>query len=102
MNIPKSIKIMGQDVEVVIDKELAFETINRGETNYRRNQIKIQPKTDTWPMPEQQLENTLVHEIIHWIMHLLSEDNKIHNEQFVERFSNVLYQVLKDNDLNFK
>ena len=38
-------------------------------------------------------EQTFCHELVHWILNVMSEDEK-HDEQFVETFSMLLHQAL--------
>jgi predicted Zn-dependent protease with MMP-like domain len=100
--VPKTIKIVGRNYSVVLDKELTNKTDNVGEVNYRYNRILIQSSVDGQPVQEQDIKVTLLHEITHCILFAMEENDLRCNEKFVGAFSEILYQVLKDNKLNFE
>ena len=57
--------------------------------------------------PDSQQEVTLLHEVIHHCLHNLGYDfeekstTAIHSERVVEALSQALYQVFRDNDIQF-
>lgn len=46
-------------------------------------------------MTEERKEQTFYHELTHAILDAIGEDDLNCNEQFVDAFSNVLYQAIK-------
>ena len=86
MIIPKKLKIGGHIYKVIL---VDGEDINNdaGEQNRARNIIKIRKD-----IPQTQLEETLLHEIIHAC-------NSGMKEEIIDGLAVSLYQVLKDNYL---
>lgn len=88
MKIPETLKIGGHmyDVLVVPGEILDGDC---GETEIDKSIIRI-----NGDMPQSQQEETLLHEVIHAVDFNMSEED-------VYMFSMALYQVLKDNSINF-
>jgi hypothetical protein len=92
--IPSKVKVAGIEYEV---KEM--EGINErfnvmGQVNYSQGSIEIDSG-----MCETRKQQTLVHEIMHTCFYDAGFEEQ--DEDMINRVSNVLYQVLKDNDLHF-
>ncbi|WP_181399360.1 hypothetical protein [Apilactobacillus timberlakei] len=92
----KHINIMGIDFKISIVKNL-FEGTNKvlGFSDYANSVIKLESNQD-----KQNKLQTLVHEITHIILWNTGYDDLNANEQLIVAFGNVLYQVLKDNNLS--
>lgn len=93
MKIPKTVKVGGHIYKVEITKtsEESKGHNNWGRTNHAKLKIYIDRELAT-----SKQEETYLHELVHAIdFHM---GTKLKEEQ-VERFSNGLYQVLKDNNL---
>lgn len=86
MNVPEVIKIGGHIYTVLL---VDGEELNGdcGEMNATRSIIRIRKD-----MPQSQIEETLLHEVLHAINSGLSEET-------VGFLSSAIYQVLKDNNL---
>ena len=86
LKIPSQLKIGGHLYKVKI---LDAEDINNncGEQNCARNTIKIRKD-----LPQDQIEETFLHEILHAI------NNRI-SEQEITFLAHTLYQVFRDNKL---
>jgi len=90
------IKVAGIDYEV----EEVDVVILEGNTNYAGSCLYIESKIELLKdLPITKKEQTLVHEIIHAC--LFEAGFNEHDEYLVNRLGIVLYQVLKDNNLNF-
>ncbi|TPR12753.1 ImmA/IrrE family metallo-endopeptidase [Apilactobacillus timberlakei] len=87
---------MGIDFKISIVKNL-FEGTNKvlGFSDYANSVIKLESNQD-----KQNKLQTLVHEITHIILWNTGYDDLNANEQLIVAFGNVLYQVLKDNNLS--
>jgi len=84
MKIPKKIKVGGHIYKIeLVDSEVLDNDC--GKVNKSRNVIQIRKD-----LPQSQLEETLIHELVHTI-------NFDWNEERVEFVSNAIYQILKDN-----
>lgn len=92
MKIPESVKILGMTYKIeqveCIDRD--FETV--GQADHNQLIIKLQSG-----LPEDQIGNTLIHEIVHSIFEILGEHESNENEPYVKRISSALYQVINDN-----
>lgn len=86
MKIPKQLKIGGHlyKIELVDPEDLGTDC---GQQNRARNTIRI--RND---LPESQLEETLIHEVLHAI-------NGDFKEEFVDFMAMAIYAILKDNKL---
>lgn len=94
MDIPNEIDLMGQTIKIVYDDQLVFNHDVSGQALYRQNIIKIQPSSDAFPRTRDQIETTYLHEIIHWILHIMQEE-KDDDEKFVQTFALLLHQAMK-------
>lgn len=101
MEIPKKIKILGLNWNIVLSKVAAEEGEYFGRTKYANQEILIDPSAT-----QQYKEKTLLHEILHacWWQSGLSKDEQIPKnveEKIVHALSSCLYQVIKENKLTF-
>ena len=100
LQLPDRIKIGGIDYEVIL-VPLKSEELDYGDNIgcIRHTDCKIWINKD---MPVQKQQETLIHEIIHAIDVFIGDRDHEKPEEHVEEFGKVLYQVLRDNDLNIK
>lgn len=94
IRIPKSFQLFAQTIKVEFDPDLVFDSDARGVAAYRENLIKILSK-DNEKRPDEQIEKSFYHELVHWILHLMSEDELSDNEKFVDTFALLLHQFHK-------
>ena len=92
MDIPKRFKLMGRTVEVKYIDSLHQVTENMGEAHYRNNEIHLQSSTKGMHRPQSCLEQTFFHELVHFILFCMGEDNT--EEKFVDTFSGLLHQAI--------
>lgn len=104
MKIPDKLKIGGHEVKVIrTDDPVWTSPSQMGAANASRNIIKISKL-----YPESQQACTLLHEILHTILDNLGHEYKkndssaLHNERNVEAISQALFQVFRDNPLEFR
>ena len=93
MKIPKKLKIGGHEyiVRIAPVTDKAKGANNWGRTYHATNEILIDKELSTTKQ-----EETFIHEVVHCIEHFMESNSK---ESHVSRFSNGLYQALKDNGL---
>jgi len=95
-----SLKIGGHIVKVKWENEMPVMSGDLGDSWVAYNSIHI-----CTLYPESQQQEALLHEIIHYVLHNLGHkydcEDPIHTEKNVIAISQALYQVLKDNKLNF-
>jgi hypothetical protein len=99
MKIPRKLNISGQTVKVIQRKHLNKKVKHQiGRATYTENTIELSRKCDDQKVEHQYMACTLLHEIIH---HL--DDKMIIGlkEAQVDRLAVGIYQVLKDNKLQF-
>jgi Zn-dependent peptidase ImmA (M78 family) len=92
--IPQAVKVAGITYQTKEIDGLTYDHNLYGQVIYKTSIIKI----DSGLSPEKK-EQVFVHELFHAILHEAGYDE--HDEEMVRRVSNVLYQVLKDNELRF-
>lgn len=103
MKIPKKIKIGGLDWDVVMSSDIADESSVFGSTHFQGQKIYIDPREK-----EGKQAQTLLHEIMHAIFwqtglyeRAKDKEIRIKEEEYTQAMSFGLYQVLKDNKLDF-
>ena len=99
MNIPKTIKIGGRNIKVVIDKRTGKDGFNG--TTWTDSGVVFLDETNCSELQD----ITFLHEILHIIFHQLDfervkfDNDEAQVEWLCKTLSNHLCQVLKDNDL---
>lgn len=86
---------MGQTINIVYEPRLFDYDDSHGLAVFRENLIKILPKTESHPRTEDAIEATFYHELIHWILYMMGEDELKSNEKFIDNFSGLLHQFYK-------
>ena len=95
MKIPKSFKQYGQEVTVRYKKNLSNKHGSWGKCYYDSNKIELQDnKYEGIDLPDDKLEETFYHELVHTILYFAGETELRGNEQFVDVFSGLLHQAL--------
>ena len=100
MKIPKRFRLYGQVISVVWDKDLRNEADATGHAVFRNNKVIIQKSLKGCPRTREQLEQTFLHELTHWILYSMSEkwDEKegwMHqDESHITKFAGLLHQAL--------
>jgi predicted SprT family Zn-dependent metalloprotease len=96
MKIPKKINLAGKTIKVDFVKDLRTESDAIGEAVYRKNAIRLQPSCEGASIPKESLEQAFFHELVHFILYEIGEDELRDNERFVTSFSGLLHQALKE------
>ena len=92
MKLPSKIKIGGHWVTVIeADNPILDDQVKNGKQDY--NNLIIEIKKD---LPDTRKEQVFLHELMHFVYDMSGENP---SEEFVERTSEWLYAVLKENDL---
>jgi hypothetical protein len=90
MNLPKKIEIAGITVNIILDGKLSEKEGALGVADYESQTITICPDTG-----DDIMNQTYVHEIVHYILYIMGRRKLMMDEEFVECFSQLLYQVMK-------
>ena len=87
--IPKSFWLGGLKVNVQIDESLKHNRMI-GQADYVSQEIRIDPSA----APLQFVEQSYLHELVHWIFYMMNEHELRDNERIVDLFAHFLYQAL--------
>ena len=91
MQIPDEFKLAGFTITVVDKENLVEERGIIGEAVYGKQLIYLDRSAA--PVSET-IEQAYLHELIHWILYVMNEDQLKDNEKFVDVFAHLLYQTL--------
>ena len=92
--IPKQFSLMGQTIYVEFRDDLVHGADAHGTANYRENKIYIQKPTKSWNLPKDHLEHVFFHELAHWVLYTLKQDELYNNEPFVDMLGGLFYQAI--------
>jgi hypothetical protein len=87
--IPLSFMLGGLTVSVELDNTLVSSKRMLGEARYMEQLIHL----DASIGKKQLIEQTYYHELVHWILYVMNEDELRNNEKFVDVFAQFLYQA---------
>ncbi len=98
IRIPTKFKLLGQTIHVEHSESLFHAENVFGWAQYRENRITLQQRTSGTPIPKTKLEETFLHELMHHILYIASDDDldpPLHKrEGLVQRIAGLLYQAL--------
>lgn len=94
--IPKSFKLGGLEIKVNIDNEMVHRKKVIGECRYSEQSITM----DITAGHEELTEQSFYHELIHWILYMMSRDELRNDEGFVDLFAHFLYQYEKTKEFD--
>lgn len=95
--IPKVIQLGGIKITVEIDPTLFKNRRILGDAQYPPQKIVLDPTVLDLDLAEQ----NYVHELVHWILYVMNEDDLRNNERFVDLFATFLHQALKSGDQKY-
>lgn len=93
--IPKQFQLMGQTVNVEWTDDLQHDKDAYGTANFRDNRVCIQRPSKYQPLAQDKLEHIFFHELVHWILNSLGEEELMLNEKFVDTLGGLFYQAIK-------
>ena len=98
MNIPLSLKIGGHEITVIPEYVFRERGDLCGQADCITNEIRLQR------FPEATLDctayyQTFIHEVLHFIDKVYNSNKLVNDDDMVERLSQGIYQVFKDNKL---
>jgi len=92
MILPKSIRLAGFEVKIIQDETFEANSGKVGYCCYKTQTIVIDPSFGS----EEAVKQILLHEIVHWILFVMGEQELRNNERFVDMFANFLHQSIGD------
>lgn len=95
IKIPDKIELLGSIIKTVYDQQILeeFKMVAQYNTNF--NEIRLKKRHEDRVIPEDCLFVNYIHELIHAMLEKLGYNDLNDDEKFVESFSNLLVQVLK-------
>lgn len=93
LNVPKEINIAGLTITIEMTDDLPSGCI--GKADYQKQKIYINPNFASQCLTEQ----TFYHELVHWILFVMGEEDLKSNEQFVDLMAHFIYQSIGKNAL---
>jgi len=93
--IPEKFKLNKKTIKVVIDDDYLSEWKYMGEADFTRKEIILCDKYKGKTVCKREKEQTYFHELVHMILDSMSRHNLKYNEDFVEEFSQRLYEYEK-------
>jgi len=95
LDIPKQFQLAGMTITTALDNTYIRTHSRIGEANYQFQKITIDPSAPN----QESCEQAFYHELIHWILFVMNEDELRQNEKFVDVFGHFLYQYVKTGGL---
>ncbi|MCF6161892.1 hypothetical protein [Furfurilactobacillus milii] len=97
MQLPKSVNVLGVKYKVKLQSRLIENDESLlGMTDFPNDTIWLRKGMDV-----QRTQQTLIHELVHAMLYEVGNDD-YNSENLVNPLGNVMYQVIKDNDLKVK
>jgi predicted SprT family Zn-dependent metalloprotease len=92
MVIPRKITLAGIEVEIVREPGFMQKAGATGMACYEEQKIYIDPEVPGLDM----LKQTFVHEAVHFILYVMGRQELRQNEEFVDGFAHLAYQIIKE------
>ena len=93
--IPCQFKLNGKTIKVTIDDEYLSSCKFVGEADFTEKEIILCDKYKGRKITKSEKEKTYFHELVHMILDSMARHNLKYNEDFVEEFSQRLYEYEK-------
>lgn len=92
-NIPKNIRVGGQDIEVNIVENIPGQ--NCGDCDAVKGEIRIAKYVDDRKQSESSMFNTFVHECVHMVLSTMGEYDLSNNEKFVSCMAGFVSEIIR-------
>ena len=92
--IPSSLYLFGQKITVEWVDTLIENDSATGLSIYRKNVIQLQKNNAGVVRPQQQIELTFLHELLHFVFFMLGKDDLRSDEEFIITVSGLLHQAM--------
>lgn len=94
LRIPSRYTLLGQTIQVAMDKSLMATHDARGMYSPIPYIVMLHPQDVAVGHFQQSVEQTFCHELTHSILHMMGEQKLYDNEKFVDLFGHLLHQAL--------
>ena len=94
LKLPTAFTLHGQRITVTQVDHIGSENGTLGEARLAKNEIAIQTNANGFTRLSTQIEQTFLHELTHFILLHMGQEELCGQEQFVDGFSHLLHQAL--------
>lgn len=91
LKVPVKIQLAGQTIQCLWDPSLLTQEC-LGLACFQENEIRLQPHSDIQPRLRSQIEQTYLHELLHWALHVMGSEMK-NQEGFIDPLAHLLHQA---------
>lgn len=95
IKIPVKFELGGKTIHVECEDKMVDRDDCVGQASCRRNKIKLQTNNIGITRPQESIEETFFHELVHWVLEMMCEKELTQNERFVSNFAQYLHQAFK-------
>lgn len=95
MKIPKEIQIVGRKYKIKFDNADMEQEDSAGMIRYRIQEITLKDKYGDQKRSPECIKISFLHELIHAMLYAINEHQLRNEENFCNKLSEVLYQVVK-------
>ena len=100
MKIPKKIKLLNQEIQVVFDNDYCNGKGVLGEADINHNIIKLCTEFDGDRIPKDRQMHTLFHEVVHIILFMIGQKDLYQDEVLTDTFGTALEDLILNNEFN--
>jgi hypothetical protein len=93
--IPSQFKLRGKVIRIIVDDDYCADGGMVGEADFTEKVITLCDKYNGKKVNKMEKEQTYFHELVHMILDSMDRHNLKYNEDFVEEFSQRLYEYEK-------
>ena len=95
---PSRFKIFGINWKIIDGTDYLENKGLYGECSYTEKLIRIAIKAHGIERHSDDIQQTILHEIMHAILHSMNEDELSKNEKFVDIFASIFHQIITTNE----
>lgn len=95
IKIPIQFELGGRTIKIICKNGMVDEDDSVGYAKYRKNEIWLQNNIKGTMRTTDHKNETFLHELVHWILYMINEEELRDNEKFVSLFAEYLHQALK-------
>lgn len=92
--IPGEFQLIGHKIKVFWDDHLMANQQSLGVCHFDENKIFLQTAISELNIAEEVVKQTFLHEVVHFMLHLMGEEKLNEDEKFVDLFAQLNYQFL--------
>jgi predicted Zn-dependent protease with MMP-like domain len=94
MNIPKRFKLFGATIDIDFSDTVFTDHGSFGTAVLTGNKIVLQAQNEAHRYSQEQVEQTLWHEVVHHVLNKMGQERLCNSEKFVDLFSALIHQAI--------